>query len=346
MRACQHGKHFRPHLLEGIALERLRLFLLTVLPAFVAGCMKELMQFGGIVFIRAAESVRIGQRHFVFLVAEKGIAAVMFDDNAGTGDEAFHQLVSFDFRHGVRGLFLGGEAFDLGGIEHRKGIEKRPAFHVGHNSPLRPEFLNTAKFFPAKKFPAPVFLYDVGNLFRAQNLDAMLSLANIHLQFGMSFLKGLELSEGHPAVIGIASGNTGQQQTHHVCAAVFPAGHRTEGHPHRRVGSPPLLPFTGLFRQREHGFGNAVDELLLNFAADLKAIFPFFCRAHWSASLMSIMTQSCISCGLRKPAATASSRDSRKAPASSWRSISSREKSTHSFSAERREASKSPRLLR
>ena len=85
MRACQHGKHFRPHLLEGIALERLRLFLLTVLPAFVAGCMKELMQFGGIVFIRAAESVRIGQRHFVFLVAEKGIAAVMFDDNAGTG---------------------------------------------------------------------------------------------------------------------------------------------------------------------------------------------------------------------------------------------------------------------
>ena len=347
MRAGQHGKHFRAHFFKGVALDGLRIFQLTVFPRFVPGGMEELVQFGGVIFIRTAEPFGIRQGHLVFFHVEAGIAAVVPDVNAGAGDEAFHHLMPFNLRHGMGGTLLGGESLNLGGIEDRERIEKRFALNVGNVLPPVLHFLDAPEFFLSQEFPGSVFFHNVGDFLRSQHLDAPFALADVHLQFGVGVLKALKLVEGHPPVIGVSPDNGCQQQPNQVRPAVLSAGHGTERHSHRRVGGPAPLPIPGFFRQGKHGFSDAVDELFLDFSAYLKAVFSFArLLTHAFSSRSSTMTESCSSCGLRKPARTASFLLIRKAPASSCRSICRGVRFTRSFSWERTGESKRPKLLR
>ena len=299
----------------------------------MAGGLEELPQFGGVILIRTVKVLRVRQSDGIRPVVEARNALAVFDGHARTGDKAFQQFIAFGFSHDGRGLFFRGKVFNLGRIEDREGIQQGMTPHIG----------NALCLLFGNKVPLSVIFHREEHVLRAQHGDAVLSFSDADVQVGMFLPDRLKLFEGEPAIVGVALFHSGQRQTHHVRAAVFLSGHGAKG----RFAHGRLTLFS-VFGQRQHGLGNAVDELFLHFTADLKTAFSFLLwrLAHCCSSLMSTITASCSSCGLMNPAVTASSRLMRNAPASSCRSMSAWVSATRSFSEERRAASNRPKLFR
>ena len=270
----------------------------------MASGLEELPQLRGVVSAGTVKILRVRQPDGIRFMVEARNALVVFDRHTRTGDKAFQQLVALGFAHDGRGLFPGGKVFNLGRIEDRERIQQGMTLHIG----------NALCLLFGNKIPLPVLFYREEHVLRAQHGDTVFSFSDADVQVGMFLPDRLELLERKPAVVVVALFHSGQRQTHHVCTAIFLAGHGAKGRfSHRR------LTLFSVFGQRQHGLGNAVDKFLLNFPAELKTalLFILWRLAYFRSSLMSTITVSCSSCGLMNPAVTASSRLMRNAPASS-----------------------------
>ena len=339
----QHGEHFGPHFFKSVVLEVMSLLFLTIFPLGVACGMICLMQFGGVVFFSTDEAFRKRHFHHIGLRFVVGITRVMFHRDARAGDKAFNKVIALHSGHGVGLAFLGRKTFDLRSVEHRERIEQRHTLHVWNFQSL--VFLGS-KFLDllvGEIFPFAVFLDDEGNFFRAKKFGALGPLFDLHVASRMVGLNLLELFERHPPVVLVAVDDAGEHELDHVGPAVFAPRCGAKGHPQRGISRPGFLPLARCFGQDKHVFRHTVDELFLHFAADLEAVFLFrrLFLAH-IASCTSTITVSGSSCGLRKPAAMASSRLMTKAPASNCRSMSAGVRGTRSFSGRRTGASKRP----